>query len=157
MTSFWIIYSIILIVVGFFLITIESKGELIEVSQINSNLSLDVELEKKIINSGNKQTIGFFLQDISNNIIDAKIEGNIIYLSGMAESFSLNITNNQLYNYSWIINPKIQSYGTILLDIYMIYNGSKTNVSNLSFSIDDNNNNNNNKIKMIRINTNSNS
>ena len=127
--------------------TIESKGELIEVSQINSNLSLDVELEKKIINSGNKQTIGFFLQDISNNIIDAKIEGDIIYLSGMAESFSLNITNNQLYNYSWIINPKIQSYGTILLDIYMIYNGSKTNVANLSFSIDDNNNNNNNNNK----------
>ena len=126
--------------------TIESKGELIEVSQINSNLSLDVELEKKIINSGNKQTIGFFLQDISNNkTIDAKIEGNIIYLSGMAESFSLNITNNQLYNYSWIINPKIQSYGTILLDIYMVYNGSKTNVANLSFSIDGNNNNNNNK------------
>gem|GEM_PF-939730 len=145
MTSFWIIYSIILIVVGFFLMTIESKGELIEVSQINSNLSLDVELEKKIINSGNKQTIGFFLQDISNNIIDAKIEGNIIYLSGIAESFSLNITNNQLYNYSWIINPKIQSYGTILLDIYMTYDGSKTNVANLSFSIDDNNNKNNNK------------
>lgn len=40
--------------------TIESKGELIEVSQINSNLSLDVQLEKKIINSNNKQTISFF-------------------------------------------------------------------------------------------------
>ena len=126
--------------------TIESKGELIEVSQINSNLSLDIQLEKKIINNNNKQTIGFFLQDTSNNkTIDAKIEGNIIYLSGMAESFSLNITNNQLYNYSWIINPKIQSYGTILLDIYMIYNWSKTNVANLSFSIDHNNNNNKNE------------
>ncbi len=145
MTPFWIIYSIILIVVAFFLMTIESKGELIEVSQINSNLLLDVQLEKKIINSGNKQTIGFFLQDIFNNkTIDAKIEGNIIYLSGMAESFSLNITNNQLYNYSWIINSKIQSYGTVLLDIYMIYNGTKSNVANLSFSIDDNNNKNKN-------------
>ena len=145
MTPFWAIYSIILIVVAFFLMTIESKGELIEVSQINSNLSLDVQLEKKIINSGNKQTISFFLQDTSNNkTIDAKIEGNIIYLSGMAESFSINITNNQLYNYSWIINPKIQFYGTILLDIYMIYNGSKTNVANLSFSVDDDNNNNKN-------------
>ena len=146
MTPFWIIYSIILIVVAFFLMTIESKGELIEVSQINSNLSLDVQLEKKIINSGgNKQTIGFFLQDIFNNkTIDAKIEGNIIYLSGMAESFSLNITNNQLYNYSWIINSKNQSYGTVLLDIYMIYNGTKSNVANLSFSIDDNNNKNKN-------------
>lgn len=60
MTPFWAIYSIILIVVAFFLMTIESKGELIEVSQINSNLSLDVQLEKKIINIGNKQTIGFF-------------------------------------------------------------------------------------------------
>ena len=137
---------ILIIIIVFFLMTIESKGELIEVSQINSNLSLDVQLEKKIINSGNKQTISFFLQDTSNNkTIDAKIEGNIIYLSGMAESFSINITNNQLYNYSWIINPKIQFYGTILLDIYMIYNGSKTNVANLSFSIDDGNNNNNNK------------
>jgi hypothetical protein len=128
--------------------TIESKGELIEVSQINSNLSLDVQLEKKIINIGNKQTIGFFLQDISNNkTIDAKIEGNIIYLSGMAESFSINITNNQLYNYSWIINPKIQFYGTILLDIDMIYNGSKSNVANLSFSVDDNNNKKNDRNK----------
>jgi len=141
LTSFWTIYSIILIVVASSLMTIESKGELIEVSQINSNLSLDVQLEKKIINSNNKQTISFFLQDISKNkTIDAKIEGNIIYLSGMAESFSINITNNQLYNYSWIINPKIQFYGTILLDIYMIYNGSKSNVANLSFSVDDNNN-----------------
>ena len=147
MTPFWIIYSIILIVVASSLMT-ESKGELIEVSQINSNLSLDVQLEKKIINSGNKQTIGFFLQDISNNkTIDAKIEGNIIYLSGMAESFSINITNNQLYNYSWIINPKIQFYGTILLDIYMIYNGSKSNVANLSFSVDDNNNKKNDRNK----------
>ena len=136
---------LIVVVVVFFLMTIESKGELIEVSQINSNLSLDVQLEKKIINSGNKQTISFFLQDTSNNkTIDAKIEGNIIYLSGMAQSFSINITNNQLYNYSWIINPKIQFYGTILLDIYMIYNGSKTNVANLSFSVDDDNNNNKN-------------
>lgn len=146
MTPFWIIYSIILIVVASSLMT-ESKGELIEVSQINSNLSLDVQLEKKIISSSNKQTIGFFLQDISNNkTIDAKIEGNIIYLSGMAESFSINITNNQLYNYSWIINPKIQFYGTILLDIYMIYNGSKSNVANLSFSIDDNNDRKNDRI-----------
>ena len=128
--------------------TIESKGELIKVSQINSNLSLDVQLEKKIINSGNKQTIGFFLQDTSNNkTIDTKIEGNIIYLSGMAESFSINITNDQLYNYSWIINPKIQFYGTILLDIYMIYNGSKSNVANLSFSVDDNNNKKNDRNK----------
>ena len=148
MTPFWAIYSIILIVVAFFLMTIESKGELIKVSQINSNLSLDVQLEKKIINIGNKQTVGFFLQDISNNkTIDAKIEGNIIYLSGMAESFSINITNDQLYNYSWIINPKIQFYGTILLDIYMIYNGSKSNVANLSFSVDDNNNKKNDRNK----------
>ncbi len=148
MTPFWIIYSIILIVVASSLMT-ESKGELIEVSQINSNLSLDVQLEKKIISSSNKQTIGFFLQDISNNkTIDAKIEGNIIYLSGMAESFSINITNNQLYNYSWIINPKIQFYGTILLDIYMIYNGSKSNVANLSFSIDNNNDRKNDRNKL---------
>jgi hypothetical protein len=146
LTPFWIIYSILIVVAS--LITIESKGELIEVSQINSNLSLDIQLEKKFINSNNKQTIGFFLQDTSNNkTIDAKIEGNIIYLSGMAESFSINITNNQLYNYSWIINPKIQFYGTILLDIYMIYNGSKFNIANLSFSIDDNNNKKNDRNK----------
>lgn len=128
---------------------LESKGELIEILQINSNLSLDIELEEKVIHSGNKQSIGFFLNDTANNskIIDARIVGNIIYLSGMAESFSINITNDQLYNYSWIINPKIQFYGTILLDIYMIYNGSKSNVANLSFSVDDNNNKKNDRNK----------
>jgi hypothetical protein len=122
--------------------TLESKGESIEVLQINSNLSLDIELEKKVIHSGNKQTIGFFLNDTSNNnkTIDARIVGNIIYLSGMAESFSLNITNNQLYNYSWTINPKIQSYGTVLLEVNMIYNKSKLNIANLSFYINDSNN-----------------
>jgi hypothetical protein len=121
--------------------TLESKGESIEVLQINSNLSLDIKLEKKVINNDNKQTIIFFLKDTSNNnkIIDARIKGNIIYLSGMAESFSLNITNNQLYKYTWTINPKIQSYGTVLLEVNVIYNGSKSNVKNLSFSIEDNN------------------
>ncbi len=149
MIPFWIIYPIILVVVVSLLMILESKGELIEVLQINSNLSLDIELEKKVIHSGNKQTIGFFLKGISNNskIIDARIVGNIIYLSGTAESFSLNITNNQLYNYSWTINPKIQSYGTVLLEVNVIYDGSKSNVANLSFSIDDSNNINKNKNK----------
>ena len=121
--------------------TLESKGESIEVLQINSNLSLDIKLEKKVINNDNKQTIIFFLKDTSNNnkTIDARIEGNIIYLSGMAESFFLNITNNQLYKYTWTINPKIQSYGTVLVEVNVIYNGSNSNIKNLSFSIDDNN------------------
>ena len=149
MIPFWIIYPITLVVVAFLLMILESKGELIEILQINSNLSLDIELEEKVIHSGNKQSIGFFLNDTANNskIIDARIVGNIIYLSGMAESFSLNITNNQLYNYSWTINPKIQSYGTVLLEVIVIYNGSKSNVANLSFSIDDSNNINKNKNK----------
>jgi hypothetical protein len=146
---FWIIYPITLVVVAFLLMILESKGELIEILQINSNLSLDIELEEKVIHSGNKQSIGFFLNDTANNskIIDARIVGNIIYLSGMAESFSLNITNNQLYNYSWTINPKIQSYGTVLLEVIVIYNGSKSNVANLSFSIDDSNTINKNQNK----------
>ena len=149
MIPFWIIYPITLVVVASLLMILESKGELIEVLQINSNLSLDIELEEKVIHSGNKQSIGFFLKDTANNskIIDARIVGNIIYLSGMAESFSLNITNNQLYNYSWTINPKIQSYGTVLLEVIVIYNESKSNVANLSFSIDDSDNIDKNKNK----------
>lgn len=139
MISLWIIYPITLVVVATLLMILESKGELTEVLQINSNLLLDIQLEKKVIHSDDKQTIGFFLRDISNDDkpIDARIEGNIIYLSGMAELFSLNITNNKLYSYSWTINPKIQSYGTVLLEVNVIYNGSKSNVANLSFSIDD--------------------
>ena len=142
-------YPLTLVVVASLLMILESKGELIEVLQINSNLSLDIELEEKVIHSGNKQSIGFFLKDTANNskIIDARIVGNIIYLSGMAESFSLNITNNHLYNYSWTINPKIQSYGTVLLEVIVIYNESKSNVANLSFSIDDSDTINKNKNK----------
>ena len=139
MISLWIIYTITLVVVATLLMILESKGELTEVLQINSNLSLDIQLEKKVIHGNDKQTIGFFLRDTSNDnkTIDARIEGNIIYLSGIAELFSLNITNNKLYSYSWTINPKIQSYGTVLLEVNVIYNGSKSSFANLSFSIDD--------------------
>ncbi len=122
--------------------TLESNGDLMEILKINSNLSLDIELEKKVIHSGDKQTIEFFLNDTSNNNkkLDTRIEGNIIYLSGMAESFSLNITSNQKYNYSWTINPKIQSYGTVLLEVNVVYN-EISNVANLSFYIDNSNKN----------------
>jgi hypothetical protein len=86
--------------------------------------------------------IEFFLNDTSDNNkkLNARIEGNIIYLSGLAESFSLNITNNQKYNYSWTINPKIQSYGTVLLEVNVVYN-EISNVANLSFYIDNSNKN----------------
>ena len=122
--------------------TLESNGDLMEIIKINSNLSLDIELEKKVIHGGDKQTIGFFLNDTSdnNNKFSALIEGNIIYLSGLAESFSLNITDNQKYNYSWTINPKIQSYGTVLLEVNVVYN-EISNIVNLSFYIDNNNKN----------------
>jgi hypothetical protein len=121
---------------------LESNGDLMQILKINSNLSLDIELEKKVIHSDDKQTIEFFLNDTSDNNkkLDARIEGNIIYLSGMAESFSLNITNNQKYYYSWTINPKIQSYGIVLLEVNMIYN-EISNVKNLSFYIDNSNKN----------------
>jgi hypothetical protein len=121
---------------------LESNGDLTQILKINSNLSLDIELEKKVIHSDDKQTIEFFLNDTSDNNkkLDARIEGNIIYLSGMAESFSLNITNNQKYYYSWTINPKIQSYGIVLLEVNMIYN-EISNVKNLSFYIDNSNKN----------------
>jgi hypothetical protein len=125
---------------------LESNGDLMQILKINSNLSLDIELEKKVIHSDDKQTIEFFLNDTSDNNkkLDARIEGNIIYLSGMAESFSLNITNNQKYYYSWTINPKIQSYGIVLLEVNMIYN-EISNVKNLSFYIDNSNKNENDK------------
>ena len=137
-----ILYTITFTVVVFSLMTLESNGDLMEIIKINSNLSLDIELEKKIIYGGDKQTIEFFLNDTSDNNkkSDARIEGNIIYLSGLAEPFSLNITNNQKYNYSWTINPKIQSYGTVLLEVNVVYN-EISNIVNLLFYIDNSNKN----------------
>jgi hypothetical protein len=103
---------------------------------------LNLGLEKKVIHSGDKQTIEFFLNNTSanNKELDARIKGNIIYLSGIAESFFLNITNNHKYYYSWTINPKIQSYGTVLLEVNVEYN-EILNVANLSFYIDNSNKN----------------
>jgi hypothetical protein len=137
-----ILYTITLTVVVFSLMTLESNGDLMEIIKINSNLSLDIEIEKKVILGSDKQMIEFFLNDTSDNNkkLNARIEGNIIYLSGLAESFSLNITNNQKYNYSWTINPKIQSYGTVLLEVNVVYN-EISNVANLSFYIDNSNKN----------------
>ena len=55
-----ILYTITFTVVVFSLMTLESNGDLMEIIKINSNLSLDIELEKKIIYGGDKQTIEFF-------------------------------------------------------------------------------------------------
>lgn len=106
--------------------------------KINNSISLNVKLSNKEINPGEQQIIKFLLSDKS---IDNKtnsyaiINGNIIYLTGMAQSFSLNISNSKWYTYSWIIDPQIQKFGTVLVGIDLSYNGSRVNINNLSFNI----------------------
>jgi hypothetical protein len=106
--------------------------------KINDLLSLDVKILKNPINLGEEQIIRFLLNDTTlNNKINqtALIEGNIIYLSGIAQPFSLNITPSKWYNYSWTINPDIQKFGTVLVEINLLYNKSKINMQNITFNI----------------------
>lgn len=106
--------------------------------KINDLLSLDVRILKNPINLGEEQIIRFLLNDTTlNNKINqtAFIEGNIIYLSGIAQPFSLNITPSKWYNYSWTINPDIQKFGTVLVEINLLYNESKINMQNITFNI----------------------
>lgn len=106
--------------------------------KINDLLSLDVRILKNPINLGEEQIIRFLLNDTTlNNKINqtALIEGNIIYLSGIAQPFSLNITPSKWYNYSWTINPDIQKFGTVLVEINLLYNKSKINMQNITFNI----------------------
>lgn len=106
--------------------------------KINDLLSLDVKILKNPINLGEEQIIRFLLNDtMLNNKINqtAVIEGNIIYLSGIAQPFSLNITPSKWYNYSWTINPDIQKFGTVLVEINLLYNESKINMQNITFNI----------------------
>ena len=109
---------------------------LTEEFQINQTLSLDTILAKTIIKPGENQTLKFFLKDISGNKnITTLVKGNIIYLAG-AQTFLTNITNGKWYQYSWMINPKIQDFGTVLVGINLLYNGTNIHVEDLSFSID---------------------
>lgn len=106
--------------------------------KINDLLSLDVKILKNPINLAEEQIIRFLLNDTTlNNKINqtALIEGNIIYLSGIAQPFSLNITPSKWYNYSWTINPDIQKFGTVLVEINLLYNKSKINMQNITFNI----------------------
>lgn len=106
--------------------------------KINDLLSLDVKILKNPINLGEEQIIRLLLNDTTlNNKINqtALIEGNIIYLSGIAQPFSLNITPSKWYNYSWTINPDIQKFGTVLVEINLLYNKSKINMQNITFNI----------------------
>lgn len=106
--------------------------------KINDLLSLDVKVLKNPINLAEEQIIRFLLNDTTlNNKINqtALIEGNIIYLSGIAQPFSLNITPSKWYNYSWTINPDIQKFGTVLVEINLLYNESKINMQNITFNI----------------------
>ena len=106
--------------------------------KINDQLSLDVQILKNPINLGEEQMIRFLLNDTTpNNKINqtALIEGNVIYLSGIAQPFSLKITSSKWYNYSWTINPGIQKFGTVLVEMNLLYNESKINMQNITFNI----------------------
>lgn len=125
---------VIIILSVFFDLHISSSQEY----KINDLLSLDVQILKNPINLGEEQIIQFLLNDTTlNNKINqtALIEGNIIYLSGIAQPFSLNITPSKWYNYSWTINPDIQKFGTVLVEINLLYNESKINMQNITFNI----------------------
>lgn len=125
---------VIIILSVFFDLHISSSQEY----KINDLLSLDVQILKNPINLGEEQIIQFLLNDTTlNNKINqtALIEGNIIYLSGIAQPFSLNITPSKWYNYSWTINPDIQKFGTVLVEINLLYNKSKINMQNITFNI----------------------
>lgn len=125
---------VIIILSVFFDLHISSSQEY----KINDLLSLDVQILKNPINLGEEQIIQFLLNDTTlNNKINktALIEGNIIYLSGIAQPFSLNITPSRWYNYSWTINPDIQKFGTVLVEINLLYNESKINMQNITFNI----------------------
>ena len=125
---------VIIILSVFFDLYISSSQEY----KINDLLSLDVQILKNPINLGEEQIIQFLLNDTTlNNKINqtALIEGNIIYLSGIAQPFSLNITPSKWYNYSWTINPDIQKFGTVLVEINLLYNKSKINMQNITFNI----------------------
>ena len=125
---------VIIILSVFFDLHISSSQEY----KINDLLSLDVQILKNPINLGEEQIIQFLLNDTTlNNKINqtALIEGNIIYLSGIAQPFSLNITPSKWYNYSWTINPDIQKFGTVLVEINLLYNKSKINIENNTFNI----------------------
>lgn len=125
---------VIIILSVFFDLYISSSQEY----KINDLLSLDVQILKNPINLGEEQIIQFLLNDTTlNNKINqtALIEGNIIYLSGIAQPFSLNITPSRWYNYSWTINPDIQKFGTVLVEINLLYNESKINMQNITFNI----------------------
>lgn len=125
---------VIIILPVFFDLHISSSQEY----KINDLLSLDVQILKNPINLGEEQIIQFLLNDTTlNNKINqtALIEGNIIYLSGIAQPFSLNITSSKWYKYSWTINPDIQKFGTVLVEINLLYNESKINMQNITFNI----------------------
>ena len=125
---------VIIILSVFFDLHISSSQEY----KINDLLSLDVQILKNPINLGEEQIIQFLLNDTTlNNKINhtALIEGNIIYLSGIAQPFSLNITPSRWYNYSWTINPDIQKFGKVLVEINLLYNESKINMQNITFNI----------------------
>ena len=125
---------VIIILSVFFDLHISSSQEY----KINDLLSLDVKILKNPINLAEEQIIRFLLNDTTlNNKINqtALIEGNIIYLSGIAQPFSLNITPSKWYKYSWTINPDIQKFGTVLVEINLLYNESKINMQNITFNI----------------------
>ena len=98
---------------------------------------LNLYLSNKTVIPENEQTITVKFNNISNqNYLNmTTINGNIIYLSNVAQVFTGNITNNEEYSYSWIVDPNIQDSGIVLVKVDLFFNGSKIQSNTTSFNI----------------------
>ena len=106
--------------------------------EASSQSILNIYVSNKTIIPENKQTVTI---DFTNtSIVDdstnmTSIKGKIIYLSSVAQIFTSNITNDKEYSYSWIIDPKIQDSGIVLVEVDLLYNDSKVQSNTTSFNI----------------------
>ncbi|MGD1835817.1 MAG: hypothetical protein ACPKQO_08850 [Nitrososphaeraceae archaeon] len=134
--SFFIISSIVLLLFSLFSLLLNSH--FFNIVQATNQSILNIYISNKTIIPENKQTINVKFNNISNQqdyMNMTTINGKIIYLSNVAQVFTGNITNNGEYSYSWIIDPRIQDSGIVLVEVDLLLNNSKIQSNTTSFNI----------------------
>ena len=133
--SFFILFNIILLFVSFSLLL---NSHFFNSAEASNQSILNLYLSNKTVIPETEQTITVKFNNISNQqdyLNVTTINGNIIYLSNVAQVFTGNITNNEEYSYSWIVDPNIQDSGIVLVKVDLFFNGSKIQSNTTSFNI----------------------
>ena len=104
-----------------------------------NNIDLVYELDSDEVGPGDEQTITItsINKDTEEEIPGIKVDGRIIYLSGLTTFFSGITDEDGEFSYSWEIDPELKTPGIVLMELTTITAGNEEPIlKTLTFNLE---------------------